>query len=140
MKYTRTIKEEVEVTHLIADMDVRYWEDANVNGENEDDDNPKMPFATKDGWRIVVGLATGVIADWPQGVVASTHYKVCDAGVYSLIGNDGGVVMQKSGYVPDMLAPSGDGYGDYVILDIDATGRISGWNPDMSYFDESEDD
>lgn len=137
MKFTRTVIEEVEVTHLVADMGVRYWEDGVVNGEPEDDDNPKMPFATKDGWKLVIALDTGAIVGWPKGVTAETHYKVCDAGVYTLM-NGTEIVVRKDGYVPDMLAPMGEGYSDYVILGIGADGIIDDWKADLAYFGDDE--
>ena len=137
MKYTQKIEREVEVTHLVADMGVRYWEDGCVNDEPDDDDNPQMPLATKDGWKLVIALDTGAIVGWPQGVTAETHYKVCDAGVYALM-NGSEVVTRKDGYVPSMLAPMGEGYGDYVILSIGADGVIAGWKPNLHYFGDDE--
>lgn len=137
MKHTVTVTKEIEVTHLHAEMGVRYWEDAVVNGEEEDNDAPKMPFADGEVWRITIDLATGAIRNWPQGVSAETHYKVCDNGVYSLLVGDD-VVVEKSGYVPDMLAPSGGGYGDYVILSIGHDGVIANWKANPHYFGEEE--
>lgn len=137
MKFTRTVKQEIEVTHLVADMGVRYWEDGCVNGEPDDDDTPKMPLATNDGWKLVIALDTVAIVGWPQGVTAETHYKVCDAGVYTIM-NGSEVVTRKDGYVPSMLAPMGEGYGDYVILSIGADGVIAGWKADLAYFGDAE--
>ena len=134
MKFKRMIEVETEVTHLVADMGVRYWEDAIVNGEEDDDENPTIPLRDGERWRLKIDLSTGKIDGWPEGVTAQTHYKVCDDGVYSLIGGDGAEVVKKDGYVPDMLAPQDDGYGDYVILDIGQDGVISGWKADLSYF------
>lgn len=133
MKFIRTIEQEVDVTHLVANMGVRYWEDGVVNGEVDDEDNPKMPFSGHGKWLISINLETGAIDGWPQGVTAETHYKVCDDGVYTLM-NRTEVVVRKDGYVPDMLAPMGEGYGDYVILSIGADGVIAGWKADLSYF------
>lgn len=137
MKFTRKVIEEVNVTHLVANMGVRYWEDGVVNGEIDDDTNPNMPFAAYGKWLISINLATGAIDGWPQGMTAETHYKVCDGGVYTLM-NGAEVVVRKDGYVPDMLAPMGEGYGDYVILGIGADGIIDGWKADLSYFGDDE--
>ena len=139
MKFKRMVEVETEVTHLVADMGVRYWEDAIVNGEEDDDENPTIPLRDGERWRLKIDLSTGKIDGWPECVTAQTHYKVCDDGVYSLIGGDGAEVVKKDGYVPDMLAPQDDGYGDYVILDIGPDGVIAGWEADLSYFNRGND-
>ena len=138
MKFKRLVEVETEVTHLLADMGVRYWEDASVNGNDEDDENPTIPLRICGGWKLKIDLATGQICGWPGGVTAETHYKVCDAGVYSLLDADGAVVASRDGYVPSMLAPNGHGHGDYVILKIDGAGVIEGWKADLSYFNRDE--
>lgn len=134
MKFERMVKQEVEVTHLHAVMCVRHWEDASVNGADEDNDAPTIPFAIGETWKITVDLATGRISDWPEGTTASTDYKVCDAGCYMLIDADGKVVASKDDYVPKMLCPKDNGFGDYVIMDIASDGTIQGWKADLSYF------
>jgi hypothetical protein len=134
------VKTTVNVTHLIADMGVRYWEDAEVNGVPENDDDPQIPLKDGDSWKIKIDLQTGEIEGWPSGITASTHYKVCDAGVYSLLSESGDVVALRDGYVPDMLCPKDEGYGDYVIMDINESGVIQGWSADLSYFEGDEDD
>lgn len=132
MKFKRMVEVESDVTHLLAEMGVRYWEDATVNGEDETDESPTMPFSKNGIWRIKIDLASGAIADWPSGVTAETHYKVCDDGVYSLL--DGETLIQKKdGYVPSML-----GGGDYVELSIGADGVIANWHADLEYFGEDE--
>lgn len=37
-----------------------------------------------------------------------------------------------------MLSPGGDGYGDYVIMEIGPDGEIADWEVDLGYF-ESDD-
>ena len=132
MKFTRMQKVETDVTHLLAEMGVRYWEDGTVNGEEDDDASPNMPFAENGIWRITIDLGTGTILNWPQGTTAETHYKVCDDGVYSLL-SGGEVVANKDGYVPEML-----GGGDYVVLHIGPDGVIANWKADLDYFGEDE--
>ena len=139
MKFERTIKQEVDVTTLRASMGVRYWEDASVNGVDEDDENPAMPLISNRRWELLIDLATGRIEGWPEGTTAKTHYKVCDDGVYALLDCNGGEVCKLDGYVPSMLATNGRGYGDYVILSIGADGIIENWRADLSYFQRGED-
>ena len=83
MSITIKIKKEIEqeVTFLKAECGVRYWEDAEVNGV-DDEDGTLMPFRSGDEWRPIIELATGRIVDWPEGTTADVHYKVCDAGRY----------------------------------------------------------
>ena len=138
MSLTVSVTTEVPVKFLVAEMQVRYWEDGIVNGDRDDEDSPTMPFASGEMWRIIVDLETGKILHWPTGVTAETHFKVCDAGVYRLLKEDGTIVKEVECYVPTMLAPNGGGFGDYVILKIDGTGQIDGWTPDLSYFEERD--
>ena len=137
-KLAVTVTQEVPVRYLRAQMGVRYWEDAKVNGQDEHGDSPKIPLRHGDTWDITVDLTTGKIANWPEGVTADTHYKVCDAGVYRALREDRTVVAEKADYVPSMLSPGGDGYGDYVIMKIDGSGQIENWSADLSYFDPDE--
>jgi hypothetical protein len=139
MSFEVSIKKKAPVTTLVASMEVRYWEDAEVNDVEDDPTNPVIPLRKGNLWNITVDLATGKIKDWPQGTTAITHYKVCDAGIYALLDADGTEVVRKADYVPSMLAPGGRGYGDYVILMINADGIIEQWEPDLSYFDEDDD-
>lgn len=139
MKFKRMVEVETEVTHLVADLGVRYWEDAEFNGEPDSGEDPKIPLRDGKSWRLKIDLATGKIDGWPAGTTAKTHYKVCDAGTYTLLAADGSEVTTNNGYVPDMLAPNGGGYGDYVILDIGPDGVISGWKADLSYFSRYDD-
>ncbi|BBU58558.1 hypothetical protein KU6B_48230 [Mameliella alba] len=135
MEVTVMAKTKVEVRKLHCVMGVRYWEDGEVNGKEDDDNSPVMPFALGNTWKITIDLETGRIDDWPEGVAAKTHYKVCDDGFYSLIGKDGSVVASLDGYVPSMLAPNGGGFGDYVILNIRPDGSIENFRADLSVFD-----
>lgn len=134
-KITITETAEHDVKFLKADCGVRYWEDGKVNGVDDDDDNPAMPFASKDGWKILIDIEAGAILDWPKGTAADVHYKVCDAGVYSLLDADRKEVKQIDGYVPSIMCPEGNGYGDYVIMKIDGDGRIANFVPDLSDFE-----
>ncbi len=126
MKLTVLRKTEVEVTHLEVDAGVRYWEDATVNGVDEDDDNPTIFGRVNDRWRVMLNLEEGRIENWPSDMEAKVHYKVADDGEYWLIGADGLRVDHKSGYVPSAFLCHGDeGYGDYIILNIGKDGRIA---------------
>lgn len=119
-----TIK--VAVKFLEVRACVRYWEDATVNGVEDDDG--QIPLRNGDCWQPVINLETGLVTNWPAGMTAQVHYKVCDAGQYWLQDADGKrVAKYKSDYVPDLLSVGSNGYGDYIILNIDGDGVIQGW-------------
>lgn len=137
----------VPVKYLRARCGVRYWEDATVNGE-QDVDGSRIPLregtaASNDNlgggnWRPTIDLDTGKIEGWPKGTVASIHYKVCDDGDYELLDAARNVVKAIDGYVPSLMCPEGDGYGDYVIMEIDGDGIIANWRADLSEFEADD--
>jgi len=135
MKATIKIKKEIDVKYLEIDANIRYWEDADVNGVDEQEDNPTIPFSDKvtGRWNFIVDVDSGSIVDWPTGTTASVHYKVCDEGVYTLKDKDMQAILTVESYVPDCLAISDSGYGDYMCLDIDENGKIVDWS-----FDEDD--
>lgn len=136
MKIEMITRSEVDVAYLKADCGVRYWEDAEVNGV-EDTEGDLIPCRSGDGWIPVIDLDTGKIQGWPEGTTAKIHYKVCDAGIYTLLDAEMNPVKKIDGYVPGMLSPGGSGYGDYVIMDIGPDGVIDKWAADLEPF-ESE--
>lgn len=114
--------------YIEVNAEVRYWEDAIIGGL-EDHDGSLVPLRKGDCWCPVIRLADGLVMDWPTGTTADIHYKVCDAGEYWLL-DDGRQRAAKWGgyYVPDdFLCHGGRGYGDYIILKINADGAIDGW-------------
>ena len=142
MKFKKKILKEFNAQLLKADMHVRYWEDAEVNGIPESDDDPKIPCRDGDMWRLRINVDTGQIINWPKdGPYAKVEYKVCDGGIYSLYDEDGELISRvENGYVPAFLATNGEGYGDYVILEIDGNGFIKNWKPYLSYFEDPDDE
>ncbi|MFA7407646.1 MAG: hypothetical protein WCY93_07390 [Anaerolineaceae bacterium] len=115
--------------YLRASVDPRYWEDGEVNGVPDDENYPKMPFVSdqRTEWNITIDLETGVIIGWPRGTTAKVHYEVCDAGRYDLLDADVNLIHSHYGYVPRIMCPSENGYGDYVIMNIDENGQILNW-------------
>lgn len=126
----------LSVKYLQAECGVRYWEDGEVNGV-EDEDGSRIPCRQGDAWAPLIDLTEGRVLDWPEGVTASTHYKVCDNGRYTLLDADRNKVVEIDGYVPKMLSPGGVGYGDYVIMTIGPDGRIENWRVDLEPFAEA---
>lgn len=141
MKAIIRVKKEIDVKYLQVSADVRYWEDAVVNGV-EDTDGSLIPFRNGDAWEPLIELETGIIVDWPKGTVASIHYKVCDAGVYSLLDESRKEVYstQEGNYVPDILCPGEEGYGDYILMIVDENGKINNWEADIESIVGTDDD
>lgn len=137
MELTVTVTEKKSVQYLRAECGVRYWDDATVNGES-DERGTLIPCRHGQTWAPVINLETGKIADWPEGAMADVHFKVCDDGVYHLLDGDEKIVKTIDGYVPKMMAPGGDGYGDYVIMKIGPDGLIENWKADLSPFEDED--
>ena len=137
----------VPVKYLRARCGVRYWEDATVNGE-QGEDGSRIPLregtaADNDSlgggnWCPTIALDPGGIEGWPAGTVASLHYKVCDDGDYELLDADRNVVKAIEGYVPTIMCPEGNGYGDYVIMEVAGDGTIAKWRADLSNFERDD--
>ncbi|WP_396189847.1 hypothetical protein [Flavobacterium sp.] len=128
--------------YIEVDAQVRYWDDATINGSS-DDNGTLTPLKRGDCWCPVIRLADGVVMDWPTGVVADIHFKVCDEGEYWLLDESKQRIAKWAGYyVPDeFLCPGTNGYGDYIILTINEDGQIQKWKaPVVEYACECADE
>ena len=116
--------------YIEVSAEVRYWEDAAVNGV-EDTAGSLIPLRSGSLWQPVIRLADGVVMDWPQGTTADVHYKVCDQGEYWLQDADRKRVAKWVGrYVPDeVLCPGDRGNSSYIIMKIGPNGAIENWAP-----------
>jgi hypothetical protein len=136
-KITVKTEQEIEVKTIIASAHVRYWEDSTINGK-EDTDGTLTPLRNGECWNPTIDIETGVIANWPAGTVADIHFKVVDEGVYQLADSEGKIVKEINGYVPNIMCPEDSGYGDYIIMKIDGSGKINKWVVDLEAFEEEE--
>lgn len=114
------------------------WEDGKVNGEDDDEDNPRMPCVENDRWNILIDIKTGKIVNWKQGVSARISYKVVDDGIYTAYDNNMNELYELVDYVPDLMSLDDDGYGDYMNLTINEDGYIDKWpnNKEIMWFIE----
>lgn len=126
MKITILEKKEVEATFLKVQAGVRYWEDATVNGV-EDNEGDLIPLRDGDYWCPKININSGVILNWPVGIIADIHYKVCDDGTYTVLNDKMEVLVTIDGYVPNTMCPEGGGFGDYIIMKVDSLGKIKDW-------------
>lgn len=138
MKAKIKIEKEVNFTHLKVKCGVRHWDDATVNGI--EDDGSLIPFREGDYWCPIIDIDTGIIENWPIGTTAQVHYKCCDDGEYWLIADDGSEFNRTNEYVPNILDIYKESYGDYIILNIDENGQIEDWPKHHNiddFFDEN---
>ena len=127
-----------EPKYLKVQAHVRYWDGAIING-NQDENGSNVPSKNGDIWEPVVDLEKGKICDWPDGVKADFHFKVCDAGSYYLLDSDRNVVGSIiEDYVPYGLCHGDQGYGDYIIFSVDEDGFIKDYKYNIK-IDEWED-
>lgn len=119
MKITIHVPTEVEVDSVRLLVPFRY--------DDEDEDAPyDFPLRVKDMWDVTIDLDSGVIRGWPSDAGAQElHMKVCDMGHYYLLSGDKQVAAIEQDYVPGFMP--GDHYGDYIILNIGADGKIAKW-------------
>lgn len=139
MKVTIKKPQTFEAAILEVSAGFPYWEDATVNGV-KDEDGTLMPFRVGDYWKPTIDVNTGQIKDWPQGTTANIHYKICDDGTYTLKTAEGETILEKDGYVPDIMCPGDEGYGDYIIMTVNESGVIEGWKQTLSGFDLEDED
>lgn len=129
----REIDTNIEVKYLMVSAEVRYWEDATVNGI-EDTDGTLIPCRRgPDFWCPTIDLDTGIIINWVAGVSAQIHYKVCDAGEYYVLSSNRNIVLRKEGYVPAFLRTRDSGSSDYIIFDVNEDGQIIDWIPPSGF-------
>lgn len=132
MKAKFTVTKEFDVEYLFVEAGVRYWEDATIDGIQDEDGN--IPCRDGDCWKPLININTGKIINWTQGVRANIHYKVCDNGTYKLLDANMELIKKIRDYVPKMLSPKEEGWGDYIIMDIDADGQIQDWRISFDEF------
>jgi hypothetical protein len=138
MKFNIKVEKQVDIKYLHVCAEVLYWEDATVDDQT-DDEGDLIPCRRKNKWCPEIDIETGIITNWEKGKVADVHYKVCDSGSYYLIdSNNEPVLSIENNYVPRCLSPKGNGYGDYIIMDIDENGKIDGWKFTLSGFQEED--
>ena len=134
------IKTKVDIKTLHVEAGVRYWEDATVNGV-EDESGDLIPCREGDLWKPIIDIDKGQITNWKQGVQADIHYKVCDDGSYYLKDEGGKTILSiEDNYVPDILCPEERGYGDYIIMKVDENGFIKNWKVDLGSFHQEVED
>lgn len=138
MKIKLMIEKEYDVKYLLAECGVRYWEDSQINGIDDTEDGENIPCKEGDYWCPKIDIETGQITNWETGKTANIHYKVCDDGSYQLLDESLKMIAKIDGYVPSFMSPKENGYGDYVIMDIDENGHIKDWEAVFDQFNKRD--
>ena len=125
MKAKLPFIKEVNITHVIVELPVRY---------EEEDITNDFPLRRGDMWAAKIEMDTGQIECWPVGKSGRLNMKVCDEGIYQLIDENGMQLAKIQDYVPHGVIPGR--YGDYVDLHINDQGIITNWpkKPDVVRF------
>lgn len=114
MKKKIKVEEEIDLAGAECWIHPRHWSTSEINGVEDDDDNPQMPLIQEHlgekAWHIIVNLDTGQICNWPQGTKASIHYKSVDENYIHILDDRLGIVEEYEGYVPDFLCPKENGF------------------------------
>lgn len=145
----------VEIKYLACDIEPRYLDDSQINGEDDidyDDQyvhklDSRMPLMEKVAkiktnpwgnnsysieyhWLIIIDLDEGRILDWKKDTNANIRYKVCDQGRYSFLDGDLEKLIGSDDtmYVPSLLDFNNDSFGDYLHFNINEDGYITEWN------------
>ena len=133
MEIELTVTKKFEVKYLQAEVGARYWEDATVNGV-EDTNGTLIPCRDGEYWKPLIELETGKIINWDAGTTAKVHYKSCDDNLFIALDADKKEVKKINSYVINMMCPFAEGFGDYVIMNINEDGIIENFIADFSDF------
>lgn len=141
-KYQEAIITIGNLNKKIAELEAenkRLWNilhDTEVNGVADDEGGDgRMPFREGDSWNPVIDVDGGFIIDWPTGVSADIHYKVCDQfSCWMKDASNREIINIDEEYVPDFMCPKEEGFGDYIIMEVDETGKIKDWKFDQDKF------
>lgn len=124
-----------------ADVSPISFEDGEVNGECDDEDEPRIPCVNEDfRWNILIDIKTGKVLNWVDGVYADVYYKVVDDGIYTAYDNNMHIVKKIEDYVPKLMdfddRDGSFGFGDYMGLIINENGYIENWpsGEDLEFF------
>jgi len=121
--------------YLKVEADVRYWDGATINGTSSEQ-GENVPFKNGATWEPVIDLDQGLVVNWPQGVIAYFHFKVCDLCDYHMLDENKKVIASRfNNYVPDGLCHGDKGYGDYIIFSVGADGKIDKYSKNIDLDD-----
>jgi hypothetical protein len=130
-------EKKVPVRYLQGRIGVRYWEDIELNEVDASEDGDDVPCKDGDNWCPLIDLSNGKIMNWGKGIKAKIHIKSVDDNDFYILDENKEIIFElKDVYVPKIMCPKENGYGDYVIMDIDENGFIENFDNDISGIEE----
>ena len=150
MRVTVIKKEDVFLQYVKVQAEPRYWCDCEYSLDNgktwiepEDDtkeadekvlnDLPSSSCIDEDDegkkyLNLLIDIEDGRVINWPDNVWIKMRFKVCDDARYAFWNRDLFEVIclnddYGDDYVPDFLDLEGNGYGDYLEINI-SNGKI----------------
>lgn len=84
---------------------------------------------------LTIDVVSGQVVNWPKNSSFGFYdKKIVDEGEYILLDNNGKVIAEYEGYVPECVGC--DGYGDYLEFEIDSASNIPEWEFTQEHLDE----
>jgi len=111
----------------------RYLEDTYLNGKEDKEGEICIYDNDKQILDFVIDMVEGKILNWNNTQGAKIHYKIADEGKYYLIEYISqhmySIKKEYSSYyvVDELLAIDRNGYGDYMIMEVDKNGYIKNY-------------
>lgn len=112
-------------TYIEVCAPIHHWVGLSVNGVN-DYGGVFIPFRSGVNWCPVIELKSGKMVDWPSGTTARIGCRVSEAGNYWLLDeNKKRIAKWIPNSVPnDFLCHGDDGYGNFIMMNVNAKGYI----------------
>ena len=66
MKAKIKIEKEIDLKTLIVNAGVRYWDDAEINGEKDTEGGDNVPCKVGDSWKPIIDIDSGIITNWKK--------------------------------------------------------------------------
>lgn len=99
METTIKVEKTVQLKTLEVFANVRYWEDATINGVSDENED-LTPCKKGDLWCPVIDIDSGQITNWEKGKAADIHFKVCDQCAWGIKDENGEVLLKSEGKKP----------------------------------------
>ena len=89
--------------YLKLNAGVWYLDDVKANGIRKDESDPKILFDETGEDVPIIDIDTGQIINWPKGIAANIHYKICDNGTHCLFDDEKNEESQYLHFVSILL-------------------------------------
>lgn len=136
MTIKKTVTQDMNVKTLHIHAGIRFWGDATVNGQR-DRNGTLIPCRDDNYWNPIIEVDSGKIINWRENTKADIQYELWRDIKCTFFDSEGNEVLKIEGYMPDLMLPTGYGYSNLILMDVDENGVIQRWNPDLFDFDDT---